>query len=967
MINLQNDNIFGYVDDVYKGHKIRLYGKVLSLNEGDQTAKMMFPYGQKVVVSNGIPMEAIELDESVLDSIKKGAARISKWLTKKYKIVSGLCRSLWNGIVLPVTNAVMIGQYANQGLLPEGVGFYASSETKAAAKQNGVAISDKAADYSGADKEDVQSMNDFWHKVMSRLGVNESNKGNYTMRDIKRAYLDQVTEDYGIKAANTLNENESFNVFFRDKFNWNDFIMNEDFKKYAREKCNLQLFEYAGDGEENPGVQSYKSENIPEVNAGYIVRQVMTQLKIAFHEGEFNYESEEGQELLNKLGYDAYQNMIPIFRSQNVNASDEEIDDMAMQFAEQQINQIKKLSTLKAVKPIMIWGAPGVGKTSIIQQTRAQFAKATGGRRNINMLEVVLSKMTPEDFQLPTVGEGGRSEEAPQSWLPIWKVTGNPEEDKIRDAAANAMGNFGQHAPKVGARLTNANGVEGELGNEEDNTISANSVVNSTPSKTIGNTEPESLSSDSEYASIDDIPKTDTPGKRFNVNGQGFRYDENGELRKVRAYKRRQNLGESYNINTNSKLNEGFADFMSKLSNRQSAAAAKPKIITDGGILFFDEITRTAKNVMNVIMNLINDRKFGEGWVMGSHWIIVAAGNRFYEMGTDSTWEDAYGTRFLQMTFVPKFEDWVKWAEGYDMDVNGNYSIKGPQRIDGDILDFLKDAKDPAWFESLSATNDKKKGPRTKANPRSWQTASNAIFQAAMQYSDTPIEFRGGEQYYNLPLEKKLEILNTAIGMGSASSQAFGKYHSFSKYFGSKEINNIWKYGAINKADGGTLTPGSINNLQIDPEHAKSLLPRGANADPASLMNLIEILFAHKPGSWANITQQELVNAFSWVIKVSIYNGGNSNNVALFIELINKYLSPYADQMGMKWGNSKDPNYRQFLLPIAKLYISFKSVYGGTDPSKMNDENIVNQTNKDVNKIAATGALDPGNSTNADD
>ena len=36
------EQINGYIDHDYKGHKVRLYGTVVGINEGDKTANMVF-------------------------------------------------------------------------------------------------------------------------------------------------------------------------------------------------------------------------------------------------------------------------------------------------------------------------------------------------------------------------------------------------------------------------------------------------------------------------------------------------------------------------------------------------------------------------------------------------------------------------------------------------------------------------------------------------------------------------------------------------------------------------------------------------------------------------------------------------------------------------------------------------------------------------------------------------------------
>lgn len=80
---------------------------------------------------------------------------------------------------------------------------------------------------------------------------------------------------------------------------------------------------------------------------------------------------------------------------------------------------LNRVTRHKDERPLMIWGAPGIGKTSIVKMVQ----KAYGGR----MIDVQLTTYAPEDFFLPEVsaeiGAGKFSRRAtrvPQGWLPVY-------------------------------------------------------------------------------------------------------------------------------------------------------------------------------------------------------------------------------------------------------------------------------------------------------------------------------------------------------------------------------------------------------------------------------------------------------------------------------------------------------------------------------------------------------------------
>jgi hypothetical protein len=90
-------------------------------------------------------------------------------------------------------------------------------------------------------------------------------------------------------------------------------------------------------------------------------------------------------------------------------------------------------------KPLMIWGAPGIGKTQIV---KAVLNAHTGGR----LIDIQTAKMAPDDWALPAIykNEAGEmaAKDIPKSWLPVYIPTGDPEEDARRNEIAN-MGEGG--------------------------------------------------------------------------------------------------------------------------------------------------------------------------------------------------------------------------------------------------------------------------------------------------------------------------------------------------------------------------------------------------------------------------------------------------------------------------------------------------------------------------------------------
>ena len=104
--------------------------------------------------------------------------------------------------------------------------------------------------------------------------------------------------------------------------------------------------------------------------------------------------------------------------------------------------------------PLIIWGAPGIGKTQIV-------SAVLKSRGNGRLIDVQTAKMAPDDWALPVIvrqeldakgvkalgdpasfkikdtGYNVKAIDLPKSWLPVYVPTGDPEEDKRLDDLAN--------------------------------------------------------------------------------------------------------------------------------------------------------------------------------------------------------------------------------------------------------------------------------------------------------------------------------------------------------------------------------------------------------------------------------------------------------------------------------------------------------------------------------------------------
>lgn len=88
----------------------------------------------------------------------------------------------------------------------------------------------------------------------------------------------------------------------------------------------------------------------------------------------------------------------------------------------------------KRLSRLLIWGAPGIGKTAILMNV----LKSLPNGDKMNLVVKTLSNETPDNFTLPKYVEIDGQEKAtdvPKTWLPVYKPTGDAAKDQILDDA----------------------------------------------------------------------------------------------------------------------------------------------------------------------------------------------------------------------------------------------------------------------------------------------------------------------------------------------------------------------------------------------------------------------------------------------------------------------------------------------------------------------------------------------------
>lgn len=93
---------------------------------------------------------------------------------------------------------------------------------------------------------------------------------------------------------------------------------------------------------------------------------------------------------------------------------------------------IKMHALNKQFSRLMIWGAPGIGKTAILNAVVKEIASEQG--KDYSLIVKQLASETPDNFFLPKYTDDGRATDVPKTWMPVYHKTGDAATDAELDA-----------------------------------------------------------------------------------------------------------------------------------------------------------------------------------------------------------------------------------------------------------------------------------------------------------------------------------------------------------------------------------------------------------------------------------------------------------------------------------------------------------------------------------------------------
>lgn len=114
------------------------------------------------------------------------------------------------------------------------------------------------------------------------------------------------------------------------------------------------------------------------------------------------------------------------------------------------INQLR--GSKNYVKPLLIWGAPGIGKTAILKQA-ANYFKGEESAMNLDMVTVCCGGIKVDDFELPDTAKNYVGQKVaistPKTWLPVFSIASLTDEQLLETNDFYNSGRFRILAPST--------------------------------------------------------------------------------------------------------------------------------------------------------------------------------------------------------------------------------------------------------------------------------------------------------------------------------------------------------------------------------------------------------------------------------------------------------------------------------------------------------------------------------------
>lgn len=337
-----------------------------------------------------------------------------------------------------------------------------------------------------------------------------------------------------------------------------------------------------------------------------------------------------------------------------------------------------------------------------------------------------------------------------------------------------------------------------------------------------------------------------------------------------------------------------------------------------GGIIFIDELSRVAKETMDVLMLLVQQRQIGN-YFIGSKWVFAAAANGIDDMGDNGeevSWEAAYTGRFECRRYVPTYQEWRAWASAIGPD--------GRTNIEQIYIDFLDENYKTSWYNPNYKNNTTDDLAATLyTNPRSYGLATASYRQDADAYDayldnedeKSAADLMGFGDEYGRRLSSKEKSRKAAEALrrhgGNKLEKAFNDWNNFDARFTAEIAKKAWTTGSIgsstfvvdrsnadravdkiienhpkyvkNNGSNIVLTPKEYENIMKCIDELSSAVTEIAGSKESTMKEMKKRLFVRLSRAPFDMKPVDLENDPTYANGNEIYNraiGANGNTIA---------------------------------------------------------------------------------------
>lgn len=204
------------------------------------------------------------------------------------------------------------------------------------------------------------------------------------------------------------------------------------------------------------------------------------------------------------------------------------------------------------------------------------------------------------------------------------------------------------------------------------------------------------------------------------------------------------------------------------------------------GVLFFDEISRTDKGVLDVMLKITDSSRSLEGWKLGSGWTIIAASNRLEDDMDQTELGAALAGRFQQINYSATFDGWKKWAETKDY-------------IHPFILSWLDNEENQKYWHKTDLNNGKENGEddgtgsTLSCTPRNWARACKSIYGLHKMISED--NANTGGSWSMSDLDDDMIEMYIAANLGQEVASLFMEFYKLMAQYNMEDLKLCWTNG----------------------------------------------------------------------------------------------------------------------------------------------------------------------------